>query len=348
MLAEELAAGKVRSVVTGSDTRAGSVRAALAEIPDEAAVIVVHDAARPLVTDDVLGRVHRAAVRGLRRRGAGAARRGHGEARRAGRGGRDARPQRARACRRRRRRSSPMRCAARPPARGRTAPRSSRPRAAGSRRLPATRGCQGHVRRGSASWWRRGCEGRRLRPRRDARRRDGAVGERRRCGGHAALHADGRPRRPRRARRGALARLGDPRRRAPGDRPGPATASTPMRFRRCGCSAREVSSSERSATRPSRPRSSFASTSTSSARRRAGASRNRLRSSSRGSSTRPASRRRRSRTSAIESTTTSYRRSRPGWSPCTSAAARGATYTSRRSPRSAFDSLVELPQVLGV
>jgi 2-C-methyl-D-erythritol 4-phosphate cytidylyltransferase len=57
VLAEELAAGKVRSVVTGGDTRAGSVRAALAEIPDDAAVIVVHDAARPLVTDDVLGRV---------------------------------------------------------------------------------------------------------------------------------------------------------------------------------------------------------------------------------------------------------------------------------------------------
>ncbi len=57
VLAEELAAGKVRSVVTGADTRAGSVRAALAEIPDDAAVIVVHDAARPLVTDDVLGRV---------------------------------------------------------------------------------------------------------------------------------------------------------------------------------------------------------------------------------------------------------------------------------------------------
>jgi 2-C-methyl-D-erythritol 4-phosphate cytidylyltransferase len=57
VLAEELAAGKVRSVVTGAETRAGSIRGALAEVPDEAAVIVVHDAARPLVTDDVLGRV---------------------------------------------------------------------------------------------------------------------------------------------------------------------------------------------------------------------------------------------------------------------------------------------------
>jgi 2-C-methyl-D-erythritol 4-phosphate cytidylyltransferase len=57
VLAEELAIGKVAAVVTGGDTRAASVRAALAEIPDEAAVVVVHDAARPLVSDDVIGRV---------------------------------------------------------------------------------------------------------------------------------------------------------------------------------------------------------------------------------------------------------------------------------------------------
>ena len=57
VLAEELAAGKVGSVVTGGDTRAASVRAALAEIPDGAAVVLVHDAARPLVSDDVIGRV---------------------------------------------------------------------------------------------------------------------------------------------------------------------------------------------------------------------------------------------------------------------------------------------------
>ena len=57
VLAEELAAGKVRSVVTGGDSRAASVRAALAEIPDHAAVVIVHDAARPLVSDEVIGRV---------------------------------------------------------------------------------------------------------------------------------------------------------------------------------------------------------------------------------------------------------------------------------------------------
>jgi 2-C-methyl-D-erythritol 4-phosphate cytidylyltransferase len=32
-------------------------RAALAEVPEDAAVVVVHDAARPLVSDDVIGRV---------------------------------------------------------------------------------------------------------------------------------------------------------------------------------------------------------------------------------------------------------------------------------------------------
>jgi 2-C-methyl-D-erythritol 4-phosphate cytidylyltransferase len=57
VLAEELGAGKVSAVVAGGDTRAASVRAALAEIPEDAAVIVVHDAARPLVSEEVLGRV---------------------------------------------------------------------------------------------------------------------------------------------------------------------------------------------------------------------------------------------------------------------------------------------------
>jgi 2-C-methyl-D-erythritol 4-phosphate cytidylyltransferase len=57
VLAEELGAGKVSTVVTGGDTRAASVRAALAEVPDDAAVVLVHDAARPLVSDDVIGRV---------------------------------------------------------------------------------------------------------------------------------------------------------------------------------------------------------------------------------------------------------------------------------------------------
>ena len=57
MLAEELGAGKVSSVVTGGETRAESVRVALAEVPEDAAVVVVHDAARPILPEDVLERV---------------------------------------------------------------------------------------------------------------------------------------------------------------------------------------------------------------------------------------------------------------------------------------------------
>ena len=57
MLAEELVASKVAAVVTGGATRAESVRAALEEIPDDALVVIVHDAARPLVDDAVIERV---------------------------------------------------------------------------------------------------------------------------------------------------------------------------------------------------------------------------------------------------------------------------------------------------
>ena len=38
--------------VTGGETRAESVRAGVAEVPDDAAVILVHDAARPLLPDE--------------------------------------------------------------------------------------------------------------------------------------------------------------------------------------------------------------------------------------------------------------------------------------------------------
>ena len=57
VLAEELGAGKVSAVVSGGETRAASVRAALVEVPDDAAVVLVHDAARPLVSDELIGRV---------------------------------------------------------------------------------------------------------------------------------------------------------------------------------------------------------------------------------------------------------------------------------------------------
>lgn len=57
LLAEELSATKVVAAVTGGATRAESVRAALGEVPDEALVVLVHDAARPLITDAVIERV---------------------------------------------------------------------------------------------------------------------------------------------------------------------------------------------------------------------------------------------------------------------------------------------------
>jgi 2-C-methyl-D-erythritol 4-phosphate cytidylyltransferase len=57
LLSEELGAGKVHAAVTGGETRADSVRAGVAEVPEEAAVVLVHDAARPLLAADVIERV---------------------------------------------------------------------------------------------------------------------------------------------------------------------------------------------------------------------------------------------------------------------------------------------------
>ena len=57
LLAEELGAGKVSSVVTGGASRSESVREAMAEVADDAAVVLVHDAARPLLPDEVIARV---------------------------------------------------------------------------------------------------------------------------------------------------------------------------------------------------------------------------------------------------------------------------------------------------
>ena len=57
LLAEELAASKVVACVTGGATRAESVAAALNEVPEGALVVLVHDAARPLVGEDVLERL---------------------------------------------------------------------------------------------------------------------------------------------------------------------------------------------------------------------------------------------------------------------------------------------------
>lgn len=57
LLAEELSVTKVVAAVPGGATRAESVRAALAEVPDDALVVLVHDAARPLISDAVIERV---------------------------------------------------------------------------------------------------------------------------------------------------------------------------------------------------------------------------------------------------------------------------------------------------
>ena len=57
LLAEELGASKVTACVGGGETRTDSVRVGVAEVPDDAAVILVHDAARPLLPDDVIERV---------------------------------------------------------------------------------------------------------------------------------------------------------------------------------------------------------------------------------------------------------------------------------------------------
>jgi 2-C-methyl-D-erythritol 4-phosphate cytidylyltransferase len=57
LLSEELAATKVVACVTGGATRAESVRIALGDVGEEALVVLVHDAARPLVEDQVVERV---------------------------------------------------------------------------------------------------------------------------------------------------------------------------------------------------------------------------------------------------------------------------------------------------
>ena len=57
LVAEEIGAGKVTACVAGGATRAESVRAGVAEIGAEALVVIVHDAARPLVVEEVVERV---------------------------------------------------------------------------------------------------------------------------------------------------------------------------------------------------------------------------------------------------------------------------------------------------
>jgi len=65
LLSEELAASKVVSCVTGGSSRAESVRAALGEVDEQALVVLVHDAARPLVDNGVVERVLRPLAEGF-------------------------------------------------------------------------------------------------------------------------------------------------------------------------------------------------------------------------------------------------------------------------------------------
>jgi 2-C-methyl-D-erythritol 4-phosphate cytidylyltransferase len=57
LVAEEIAATKVSSCVAGGELRSESVRLALEEVPADAAVVLVHDAARPLLPQAVIERV---------------------------------------------------------------------------------------------------------------------------------------------------------------------------------------------------------------------------------------------------------------------------------------------------
>jgi 2-C-methyl-D-erythritol 4-phosphate cytidylyltransferase len=57
LLAEELGCGKVVAAVAGGESRAASVRIGVGEVDDEAAVVLVHDAARPLVSDSIVERL---------------------------------------------------------------------------------------------------------------------------------------------------------------------------------------------------------------------------------------------------------------------------------------------------
>src|SRR4051812_39031356 len=64
LLAEEVGAAKVTACVPGGESRSASVRAGIAEVPDEAAVILVHDAARPLLPPDIVRRLLEALAEG--------------------------------------------------------------------------------------------------------------------------------------------------------------------------------------------------------------------------------------------------------------------------------------------
>jgi 2-C-methyl-D-erythritol 4-phosphate cytidylyltransferase len=57
LLAEQLGASKVSACVPGGASRAESVRVGLDEVPTDASVVLVHDAARPIVPPEVVERL---------------------------------------------------------------------------------------------------------------------------------------------------------------------------------------------------------------------------------------------------------------------------------------------------
>jgi 2-C-methyl-D-erythritol 4-phosphate cytidylyltransferase len=57
LLAEELVCTKVSATVTGGGSRAESVQAGVREVPADATVLLVHDAARPVLPEEVIERL---------------------------------------------------------------------------------------------------------------------------------------------------------------------------------------------------------------------------------------------------------------------------------------------------
>ena len=56
-MADDIGAGKASIAVPGGASRSDSVAAGVAEVPDDAGVILVHDAARPILPPDLIDRV---------------------------------------------------------------------------------------------------------------------------------------------------------------------------------------------------------------------------------------------------------------------------------------------------
>jgi 2-C-methyl-D-erythritol 4-phosphate cytidylyltransferase len=65
LLAEEIGASKVAACVTGGATRSASVRLGLDEVPPDADVVLVHDAARPVLPPELVPRLLDALAEGF-------------------------------------------------------------------------------------------------------------------------------------------------------------------------------------------------------------------------------------------------------------------------------------------